>query len=438
VWLLPVLSGLSHAIVRVFYRFRRAGGRVPRDGPVLLVANHPNSLMDPALVAAAAGRPVRFLAKAPLFHDRVVGWLVRGAGAVPLHRSTDDPRRMAENELAFREVHAALAAGSAVGIFPEGVSHDRPALAPLRSGAARMALGGAAALGTSFPIVPVGIVLREKGVFRSEALAVVGAPLPWDDLAGRGDADPGAVGELTERIARALARVTVNLERWEDRPLVETAEAVYAAELPHDPSPAARVARLAATAAALARLRAERPGEWEPLAREVRAHGRVLRLLGMSAEQLRADVGWREAGGWTVRLLGLPRMLLPFAAAGAVLFWIPYRATGALEARAAPDPDVRATWKVVVGTVVHLAWVALLASAAALLAGWRGALAAVLVLPLLGLIALHTVERGERAAAEARRFLLRHRRREAIAALRERQASLAARLRELWEEVGAA
>ena len=66
-WLLPVFSGVCSAATRLFYRFEVRGPAPPGTGPLLLLANHPNSLVDPALVSAAAGRRVRFLAKAPLF-----------------------------------------------------------------------------------------------------------------------------------------------------------------------------------------------------------------------------------------------------------------------------------------------------------------------------------------------------------------------------------
>ena len=56
-WLLPVLSGVSRFAARSFYRLEIAGPPIPSTGPVLLVANHPNSLLDPALVASAASRP---------------------------------------------------------------------------------------------------------------------------------------------------------------------------------------------------------------------------------------------------------------------------------------------------------------------------------------------------------------------------------------------
>lgn len=90
-WLLPVFSGICDTAVRFFYRFEVKGPAPPRTGPLLLLANHPNSLVDPALVTAAARRPVRFLAKAPLFTHPLVGWLVRGSGAIPVYRRSDDP-----------------------------------------------------------------------------------------------------------------------------------------------------------------------------------------------------------------------------------------------------------------------------------------------------------------------------------------------------------
>src|SRR5688500_19165894 len=93
-WLAPFLSHVADAALRVYYRLNRAGTVVPQAGPVLLVAYHPNSLLDPAMVALAARRPVRFLAKAPLFSDPLVGLLVRGAGSIPVYRSSDAPSQV--------------------------------------------------------------------------------------------------------------------------------------------------------------------------------------------------------------------------------------------------------------------------------------------------------------------------------------------------------
>jgi len=108
VWLLPVLSGVLRAAARSFYQLQVAGPEVSAEGPVLLFANHPNSLLDPALVATAAGRSVRFLAKSPLFTDPRVGWLVRASGAIPVHRRSEDPQAAARNVQMFEAVYREL------------------------------------------------------------------------------------------------------------------------------------------------------------------------------------------------------------------------------------------------------------------------------------------------------------------------------------------
>lgn len=430
-WLLPVFAPLASAALRVFYRLSRTGGEVPRGGPVLLVANHPNSLLDPAAVVAAAERPVRFLAKAPLFSDPLVGWLVRGAGAIPVFRRQDDPAAMGNNEDTFRRVHEALAGGSAVGIFPEGISHSEPALAPLRTGAARIALGAAPDIGGAFPIVPIGLVFREKETFRTEALILVGEPVGWDDLAGRGEEDAEAVRVLTDRIDAALRTVTVNLERWEDERLVETAVAVHAAEIDPLDSPAERVARLRGTTAALARLRAG-GGEWREMARALTAHARALAVLGMTPEELRAGNRADVAARWILRQGAFFGLGLPIAAAGVAVYALPYGLTALVASRMRPTPDVRGTVKVLAGGVVHTAWTLLLASLAALRWGAWAGLLAVVALPLIGWSTVHVLERFRRATGETQRFLLRERRRGTLRELRARQRTLAERLHALW------
>jgi glycerol-3-phosphate O-acyltransferase/dihydroxyacetone phosphate acyltransferase len=435
VWLLPAFSALSRTSLKLFYRLTLAGERVPERGPVLLVANHPNSLLDPAMVAAVARRPVRFLAKAPLFVHGGVGWLVKGAGAIPVYRAQDEMGSTEQNQDTFRAVWAALAEGDAVGIFPEGTSHSGPSLVPLKTGAARIALGAAARTGGAFPILPVGLSFRDKAIFRSAALVVVGDAVAWDDLAAAGPEDREVVRALTARIDEALREVTVNLERWEDADLVHAAEAVYAAELPVDASPDARVARLVEATEGLARVRAEGRAEWGRVAREVAGHARILEVLGITPAQLHASARVDVALGWIVRQLVFFGIGAPVAALGIAVYWIPYRLTGVLEHRMVKDEDVRATFKVLVGFMLHLVWTLAIAG----IVGWRFGLGAALLvlvaLPLVGFVTVHVVEQWARGAAEARRFFLRARRREEIRELRTRQRELAQRLHALWEEV---
>ncbi|MFQ5691010.1 MAG: lysophospholipid acyltransferase family protein [Gemmatimonadota bacterium] len=427
---------LSRLAMRAYYRFEMAGPPVPARGPLLLVANHPNSLLDPACVCAVAGRPVRFLAKAPLFQDPLVGWLVRSAGAIPVYRRRDDPSLMSRNQEMFRAVHEALAAGEAVGLFPEGTSHSEPAMAPLRTGAARIALEAAVAVGGAFPIVPVGLVLREKDRFRSHALALAGEPVPWEDLQRAGAGSAEAVRELTSRIDAGLRDVTLNLERWEDAPVVECVEGIYAVEFDLPGRPEERVRRLRKISEGLSRLRRSEPERVGPLYRALSRYAGLLRTLELSPGELRGcGPSSRAARRWTLRQLLFFGLVAPLAALGAVVFFVPYRLTDLIPSRTGVEKDVTSSYKLLGGIVIYGAWTVLIATAVAWRAGPWLALAAVPLLLGLGLVTVATRDRWAQTRADARRYLLLRRRDRVRERLLERRRELARRLEALREEM---
>ena len=420
------------------------------------MANHPNSLLDPILVLAAARRDVRFLAKAPLFADPKTAWLMRLGAAIPVHRASDDPSKMADNAAMFRAVHEALASGDAVGLFPEGISHAAPAMAPLRTGAARMALGAAALVGKAFPVVPVGLTLRERDIFRSEARVVIGAPAPWDDLALRGTDDADAVRELTARIAAALAGVTLNLEHWEDEPLVHTAVRVWEAERGVPPDAAERAGRLAVTTHILAKIRSRgdaegsrrgaegaevegaegsrRGAEGVEVVRVVAEHQRRLARMRLRPADLVADVGWWRSASWAARRLPfvLPVWLM-IGVTGWLLFVVPYQLTGMIVGRVSLEADTRSTWKFLVGGALYIIWVIGLAVTAGLTWNLWAALSVLAAVPAVGMAGLLVRERWRGAWDDVRRFSLLRGRRRLLDMLRAEQRALADRLDDLFQ-----
>ena len=155
------LRGVLGLVLRVFFRRVEVSGaeRVPSRGPVIFVLNHPNGLVDPAVVLCLAPRRTAFLAKATLFRMPVIGWLARTFGAIPVHRPQDPGTDPARNRETFEAARAVLAGGGAIAIFPEGASHSDPRLRRLKTGAARIALGAVARLDPRTPlrIVPAGL-----------------------------------------------------------------------------------------------------------------------------------------------------------------------------------------------------------------------------------------------------------------------------------------
>ncbi len=425
-WLLPVVGPLARLVTNAYYRVTVAGPEPPRGEPLLLVANHPNMVFDPLLVATALPRPVRFLAKAPLFRVPVVGAILRWAGCLPVYRPKDAPALTAQNEATFAAVTDVLASGAAVAIFPEGTSHDAPALAPLKTGAARLALG-AAAHGIPLAIVPVGLVMADRDRAQSEALVVLGPPVSWDDLRGSGAEDVPAVRTLIERIAKALASVTVNLDAWADEPLVTTAEAIYAASREVDPDPADRVRRLWLATGWLRALRQTGDPRYPPLAAAVAAHGRRLAQLGLAPADLREPTDIENALRWTGRRL--PLILAGGAALlGLLLVSGPMIIADVVTRRAGGGQEIRATRHLFAGAALAAGWWAILATVGGMTWGWAVGVALAVALPLAGLLGLGVQQAWAARLHQARRWLLLRFGGERRQRLLQEQARIAARL----------
>jgi glycerol-3-phosphate O-acyltransferase/dihydroxyacetone phosphate acyltransferase len=429
-WIMPVISRIA---CRAYYRLTVAGAKVPSEGPVLIVANHTNSLMDPALVVVAAGRNVRFMAKAPLFTHAAIGWLVKAVGSIPVYRQMDDPRLVPQNFDSFRDVHTAIAQRFAVGIFPEGISHSRSRLQPLKTGAARIALGAARLTGGAFPIVPVGLVFRDRRTFRSAARVTVGDSFAWDDLAPRGPDDKVAVRELTRRMDAAMRTVTLNLHDWADEQLVRCAEQVWRAEFGASADPRDEIDRLRAATDALAQLRLGEDNSWRRVARDLRAHDRLLSRLGLTPQSLKQNVSRGAAVQWVLERIPWIA-LMPLAAVVLVLFWVPREIAGAIGAKAARSEgeDAVPTYRVLYGSVVFVLWFLLLASAASFTIGKWSGVALFLALPFIAFAALAVGETRRFSWMIIRRFFVMRAQRDRVRRLRERQREIAERLRDLF------
>jgi len=118
-----------------------------------------------------------------------------------------------------------------------------------------------------------------------------------------------------------------------------------------------------------------------------------------------------------------------------VVFLLPHQLGQRFEAQFDLPPDRLATYRVIAGAVAGGGWVLLIAFALREFVGWQPALWALAGFPLLGLLTLRISHRWRDAVADLRRILLLRGRRDLRARLLDRQAELAARIRELHEEV---
>jgi glycerol-3-phosphate O-acyltransferase/dihydroxyacetone phosphate acyltransferase len=214
-------------LARVYYPNIEITGRerLPAEGPLLLTANHQNSMLDPVMVGIAARRPVRFLAKAPLFQIPIFGNVLHALGMMPAYRKVDDPTQTRRNLESLGLAAARLKSGEAVGIFPEGKSHDALRLEPVKTGAARMAIQAVQEGAAGLKLIPIGLNYQRKEQFRSAVWIRVGEPIDvkaW--LAEHPGDDRQAARELTSEIDRRLKELVVHLDEQSWEPLLNELE----------------------------------------------------------------------------------------------------------------------------------------------------------------------------------------------------------------------
>ncbi|EER23533.1 glycerol-3-phosphate O-acyltransferase, putative [Coccidioides posadasii C735 delta SOWgp] len=131
----------------------------------------------------------------------------------------------------YRAVFDTLNNGGCIGIFPEGGSHDRPDLLPLKAGVALMALG-ALAENPDCPvkIVPCGMNYFHAHKFRSRAVIEFGNPIevpPELVKMYRDGHRREAVGSLLNTIYQGLVSVTVTSTDYETLMLIQAARRLY-------------------------------------------------------------------------------------------------------------------------------------------------------------------------------------------------------------------
>jgi glycerol-3-phosphate O-acyltransferase/dihydroxyacetone phosphate acyltransferase len=221
-----VVQAVISIALRLFFRRIETSDEqlAPAEGPVIFVLNHPNGLIDPALVLCALPRPISFLAKSTLFNLPLLAYLLQLLDTLPIYRRVDVGEDPAKNRLTFEACRRLLLSGGAIALFPEGISHNQSRLLPIKTGAARIALGAASVHTSAFRLLicPVGIYYTSKSSVRSEALLRFGRPFPVKPVMLPADGDPphDAVAVLSAEIRSALEAVTLNVEDDEELDVV--------------------------------------------------------------------------------------------------------------------------------------------------------------------------------------------------------------------------
>ena len=366
---------------------------VPGGTGVIFVLNHPNGLIDPALVFVALPRKISFLAKSTLFRMPVISFLLRTVEALPLYRRIDAGEDVSKNQRTFELCRQLLQRGGSIALFPEGISHNSPKLLPAKTGAARIALGAVSVAGESLDlrIVPVGLFYTSKTTFRSEALLHFGEPFKVEPVELGPDGEPvkEAVKALTARIEYALREVTLNAETDADLQTARVAEEIFAAAEANE--------NLGEKLEFLKRFVASSAGGQNDgaIARKVVEYDRKLVGLGLAPEHLSlAQFSRGSVIRQAIKQIWPLILMSPLSIPGSVQHYPAYRICGVVANRFSRHgaDDVASTVKVLAGMVfVPLTWL-ITAGVVFYFFGWKLALLSLPVSVLCGYAALYTQE----------------------------------------------
>ncbi len=419
---------LVHAIISIALRlfFRRIEAvsveNVPPTGAIIFVLNHPNGLVDPALVFVSLSRRVSFLAKSTLYDNPIGAFLLRSFEILPVYRRIDTGTESVKNSSTFENCFELLARGRCIAIFPEGISHDQTKLQPIKTGAARIALS---ALGVNqagekenksekepeaeerftannfeLKIMAVGLYYTSKTAFRSEALIRYGDILDVEPIELDENNEPPreAVLALTARIENALRNVTLNLETESDFDAVLKAEALFSSvyeNLIFKRTLEKTFQRLQDLAARYKLLEKNDPEKMRELNEKISGYEDNLKKSGITMESLSV---LQHPTAYVFRYLILRIVLLvllaPLAIVGAIIHSPAYFFSNLIgQIFKTHDADAAGSSSKIIAAIglMPLTWL-ITALTIFYLFGWQIALASIPIVILCGYIALRSSE----------------------------------------------
>ena len=182
-------------------------------GPLIVIANHPNTMMDAWIIGALFKRRIYFMAKATFFSSPLKRWLLGSIGLIPINRTSELKTKGVSNKSSFEMCYKILEEGNVLVIFPEGNSFLERKLRDLKSGTARIAIEvvNRAKIQNELKIIPVGLVYSRAEKFRSSVFANVGAPInPYQYSEEYEVSSVQASKELTEKFRNSLEELLVS------------------------------------------------------------------------------------------------------------------------------------------------------------------------------------------------------------------------------------
>lgn len=213
---------LSTALL-IFYKSIKVVNkqRVPKKGPVIVVANHQNTLLDPLLIAAFMPRTFFFLLRASFFKSKVGSYMANMLNMMPIYRRRDGVEDIREkNDEIFQRCVALLNKNKTILIFPEGSHLGRWTLRPFQKGFTRIAQAYLSQPDAQpLTILPIGLNYFDLTKATDHVIINVGKPITLK--VSESVKEVGFLNQLRDEAHAALQNVVLHIPDNEDYEAME-------------------------------------------------------------------------------------------------------------------------------------------------------------------------------------------------------------------------
>ena len=209
---------LYYSEIKVIHR-----EQLEHKGPKIIIANHPNTLIDAWLIGTQLDEPAHFIAKGTFFNSDFKKRFLRSLNMIPINRSGEGRTEGVSNTDTFEECYRLLDEGKTVVIFPEGTSTMELKLRELKSGTARIALEAERRVHgkLNLKVIPVGLLYTQGEKFRSKILIQAGNGMKVDSFLPEFEENPSlAAKKLTQKFRSMLEKVLVTTQDGEQEQLI--------------------------------------------------------------------------------------------------------------------------------------------------------------------------------------------------------------------------
>jgi 1-acyl-sn-glycerol-3-phosphate acyltransferase len=213
-----IVSGVK-ALLRILLRLyftelRHTKRDIPKEGPLVFLANHQNALLDALLIAAFNRRKTFFLVRSNVFKNRLVAHFLYFFGLRPIYRIRDGREKLALNEPLFDFFAQVLVQGNCVLLFPEGNHALQRTVRPLRKGFIEIIdRAYAIAPHLSLRIVPVGLSYQQPACFFDRAAIQYNPSLDAADLFLNQQDQKLRDKRILDRVHAELCSATVHIPK---------------------------------------------------------------------------------------------------------------------------------------------------------------------------------------------------------------------------------